>query len=266
MKSKPLLPVYLLRGFMAHRCLQVAASLSFATLFALVPLLTLVWAMLSLFPAMFDPWAAFRAFAIDNLLPDASGRVVADALLQFTGKARRLTVIGLLLFGLTAIVLLHTLERELNAFWHVRSARPVWRRGILYAALLTLGPLLVGASLLLTTYLLGLSQGWAHEAPEMRPLLLEVVPFLLVALAFSLFYALLPNARVRYWHAGAGGLLAAALFELFKAGFTAYLKAVPTYRIVYGAFAGVPIFLLWVYLSWIAVLLGALFASAFARR
>jgi membrane protein len=257
---------YIPRHFQEQRCIQVAGSLAFTTLLALVPVFTIAVAVFSLFPKFFDPMAAIRAFIVANLVPEVAGKLVTGYLIQFSEKAARLTALGLGLFALTALVLMLTIDHELNAIWRVRKPRTWLRRLLTYGTVLTLGPLLVGASLSLTSYLLGLSLGWTQPDQGTRFFLLEFVPFLLMALAFTLVYRLVPNCPVSWWHALAGGLVAALLFEGVKEGFAAYLRLFPTYKLVYGAFASVPIFLVWIYLSWIVMLFGAVVASAFSRR
>jgi membrane protein len=191
------------------------------------------------------------------MVPDAANRVITVYMQQFADNAARLTAIGTFFLGVTAIALMLTIDNALNAIWSVPRLRPLLHRVLIYWAALTIGPLLIGASLSLTSWLIGISMGVTEDIPMVNFVLLELAPLALTSTAFSIFYLIVPNRQVKLRHAIAGGVTAAVGFEIMKRVFALYISHFPTYQAVYGAFATLPIFLLWVYLSWLMVLLGA---------
>jgi len=243
--------------FVEDRCVQVAGSLTFTTLLALVPLLAIAVTLIAAFP-VFEDWSnEIKVFILLNFVPEAGGRIITGYMQQFAQNATRLTALGILFLGTTALMLVITIERVFNVIWRVRRERPLLHRLVVYWAALTVGPLLIGASLSLTSWLVGQSLGIARAVPGGDSILLGVVPLLLSALAFGLLYLTLPNRRVRTADALVGGFTAALAFEFMKRGFALYVAAVPAYDAVYGTFATIPIFLLWIFLCWSVVLLGA---------
>ena len=243
------------------RCLQVAASLTYTTLFALVPLITIAITVFAALPASKQLMARLHAFLGEQLLPSA----VADTILQhverFSTQAAGLTAAGLAVLAITAVALMATIERAFNTIWRVRRNRPLGLRVVVYWGALTLGPILMGASLWATSYVVGQSLGYVGQVPGVADALVTLVPFASIATAFTLLYLLVPNRAVRFRDAIIGGVVAAVLFELMKRGLTFYLARVPTYAAVYGAFGVVPIFLLWLYVSWVITVLGAVIAA-----
>lgn len=248
--------------FVEDRCSQVAASLTYTTLLALVPMITIALTLISVFPLFQRFVLAVKNFILANLVPDAASRVVTDYMGEFSANAAGLTVLGIVMLAITALMLLFTIGNTFNAIWRARRPRSLWQRMTIYLAMLTLGPILVGASITLTSYLVVLSKGWVDEIPGANSLLLRLVPAALTTMAFTLLYLIVPNRSVRTAHALTGGLIAAIVFELTKRGFAAYVASVPTYSLVYGAFASFPIFLLWLYCSWVVILLGAEITAA----
>ncbi|MFA7242096.1 MAG: YihY family inner membrane protein [Sulfuricellaceae bacterium] len=248
--------------FNEDRCLQVAASLTYTTLLSLVPVITITLTMLSSFPAFGEMMTQIKIFLLANMVPTSAGKIISVYALQFSDNAARLTVVGIALLALTAFVLMMTINNAFNVIWRVRKRRSVMRRLTVYWVVLTLGPLLLGASLSTTYYLLGLSLGWVKDAPFIGILVLKLTPMAITIIAFALLYWAVPNRPVRFSHALLAGMLAGIAFELMKKLFALYLAAFPTYTLVYGAFAAVPVFLAWVYLSWLVVLIGAVFAAA----
>jgi membrane protein len=180
---------------------------------------------------------------------------------QFTRSAARLTAVGIGLLAVTAIMLMMTIERAFNAIWRVRRQRPIMFRVLVYWGVLTLGPLLIGMSLTVTSYLVSASLGLARQVPGGSAALLGILPVTLAAVAFTLTYYVVPNRPNELKHAAVGGLAAAVMFEAMKRGFALYITHFPTYTLVYGAFAVAPIFLIWVYASWVVALLGAVIAA-----
>jgi len=247
---------FLWQRFSIDRAPQSAASLTFTTLFAVVPLLTVTFVMLSAVPALQGVGEQIQRFILDNFLPD-SGEAVHEYLTAFTTQARQLTWIGVLFLLVTAYTMLVSVEKAFNHIWRVRQQRRGVARFLLYWAVLSLGPLLLGAGFVASTYITSLSLLSGPDALIGTKPLLRITPVLSSIAAFTLFYAVVPNTRVPLRYALAGGLFAAALFEIAKALFGFYVRMFPGYQLIYGAFATVPLFLLWIYLSWLIVLFGA---------
>ncbi|MBS4097355.1 MAG: YihY family inner membrane protein [Sulfuricella sp.] len=248
--------------FLADRCAQVAASLTLTTLLALVPIFTIAVTVFSAFPVFGEMMAQVKIFLLTNMVPNSAGKIIAVYMTQFSEKAARLTAIGIALLTVTALMLMLTINQAFNVIWRVRRPRPLLQRFLIYWAVLTLGPLLVGASLSLTSYLVSLSLGWVGESPVLRMVPLNLTPVLLTIAALTLLYLAVPNRTVKAVHALAAGAVAGVAFELMKKLFALYLTTFPTYTLVYGAFAILPIFLVWVYLSWLTILFGAVMAAA----
>ncbi len=246
----------MLARFISHGGLERAGSLAYTTLLSLVPLMTVVFAILSAFPVADRVSEMVQNFIFQNFMP-ASGEVVHRYLLEFSQKASRLSGVGFLALLLVAIMLMSTIDNTFNAIWEVRRKRRPLNKFLVYWAVLSMGPLLVGASVLATSYLVSLPMVSEATSTGMGRSLLAWVPTLTSGLAFTLLYWLVPNRPVRLRHAIAGGVLAALLFEYSKQAFAWYVTTFPTYEAIYGALAAIPIFLLWIYLSWLVVLLGA---------
>ena len=238
-----------------------ASSLTFTTLIGLVPLLTVMLSLFSAFPMFARFQGALQQYFLQSLVPDNIARPVLQALTQFAAKASRLGSVGLALLVVTALALVFTIDRTLNGIWRVPKPRPWAQRVLVYWAAITLGPLLLGGSLAMTSYAISSSRGLVDELPGGLGLLLGTLELLLLAAGFAGLFRFVPNAPVRWRHAWAGGLFVAVGFEVAKRVLAWYVKSVPTYSVVYGAFATVPIFLLWIYLGWVIVLLGAVIAA-----
>jgi membrane protein len=226
-----------------------------------VPLATVMLALFSAFPMFAGFQAALEKFFVQSLVPETIARPVLAALTNFAAKANRLGAAGLLVLVATALALLLTIDRTLNAIWRVRQPRPIAQRVLVYWAALTLGPLVLGVSLSATSYALGASRGMAAVLPGGVGLLLSLLEWALVAAAMAGLYHYVPNTHVRWRHAWAGGVFVALGIEVAKQGLGWYMQAFPTYSVMYGAFATVPILLLWVYLVWVIVLWGAVIAA-----
>ncbi len=241
----------------AENLLDTAASLTFTTLLALVPLVTIALTVFSAFPAFASFTAHIKEFLLSNLVPEAATRLITVYGRQFVDNAARLTAFGIIGLGITAVLVMHTILGSFNHIWRVRRPRPLPIRIALYWAVLTVGPILIGGSLSLTSWLFTLSEDLTGVAPGINGMLLKAGPFLLTTLALAFIYNVVPNRSVAMGDALIGGVLAAIVFEAVKVGFSQYLALFPTYTLVYGTFAGVPAFLLWIYLSWLIVLVGA---------
>jgi membrane protein len=264
MKSSRLLDFasYVFARFSQHNCTQVAGSLTFTTLLSLVPLIAIALSIVAAFPAFSDFSNQIKTFLLTTMVPEAANKAIAVYMQQFAENAVRLTAIGTAFLGVTALALMLTIDKALNAIWRVPKLRPLLHRLLIYWTALSIGPLLIGASLSLTSWLIGVSMGIAQDVPAINVVLLQLVPILLTSIAFSIAYLIVPNRLVSWRHAVAGGVAAAVGFEIMKQGFASYVTHFPTYQAVYGAFAAIPIFLLWVYLSWLMVLLGAVIAAS----
>lgn len=251
----------LITRFREERVTQTAGSLTYTTLLALVPLFTVALAVSTAFP-VFDEWtAALQLFILENVLPDTPAiETVMEQINAFTSNVGRLTAIGVAGFVVTSVMLMLTIDNALNRIFRVQRRRTITQNIFMYWAVITLGPLLVGASLS-TTYMAVRHSVDTLQLDLIADFLLGVVPFALTVLALVLLFWLIPARRVEWTHAFVGGVLAAIAFELSKRGFAMYLKQVPTYTLIYGAFATIPIFLVWLYLSWLVVLTGAIFTA-----
>jgi len=248
------------RRFTEERCLQIASSLTFTALLALVPIITVTLTLISAFPVFRELMLNAQQFLVESMLPE-SAENLALYFERFAENAARLTAVGVAFLFVTAMIVLLTIDRALNQIWRVRRRRPAVHSIFIYWALLTVGPLLIGASLSLTSWLVSQSIGLVKDVPLAGELVLNLVPVLLTGIAFTLVYIAIPNRRVLIRDALTGGFLAALAFEGMKYGFAAYVAHFPTQKVIYGAFASVPIFLLWIYLSWLVVLSGAVVAA-----
>jgi len=248
------------RRFREERCAQIASSLTFTTLLAIVPIITVALTLISAFPVFRGLLENVEQFLVRNMLPE-SAATIGGYVEQFADNAARLTAVGIAFLFVTAIIVLLTIDRAFNQIWRVPRPRSTVQRVFIYWTLLTVGPLLVGASLSLTSWLVSQSLGLVKDIPLAAEVMLDTVPVLLTGFTFTLAYITIPNRRVLVRDALTGGVLAALAFEGMKHGFAFYIGQFPTYKLVYGAFASVPIFLLWIYLSWVVVLLGAVTAA-----
>ena len=247
--------------FREDRLGLTASSLTFTTLIALVPLVTVMLAVFSAFPMFASFQTALEKYFLQALVPDGIAKPVLSALTQFAAKAARLGGVGLGLLGMTALAMMLTIDRAMNAIWRVRRPRPIAKRVLVYWGGLTLGPLLLGISLSLTSWVLTASQGFVGALPGGVAMLLNVVEFGLLALGMAALYHYVPHTHVRWRHALAGGVFVAIGIEVAKRLLAWYVGTMPTISAVYGAFAAVPILLLWIYVGWLIVLWGAVIAA-----
>jgi len=257
---------YAIRRFADDGCFAGASALAYMTLVAMVPLTAVALAVLSVLPV----FAATRDELLETLFNTFVPEVGAEAewwFRYFAGTSVRTTTIGVLALAVTVVLLLAAIEDQLHRIWRVQSPRPWLQRILAYWAILTLGPLLLGASVSLPGYIDLLARhtgldpsGLARHANLHQAL--RFLPFVLQTVSFTLLYALIPNCSVRWREALAGALVAAALVEMLKLGFVLYIAHFSSYRAVYGALAAIPIFLLWIYIVWSAVLFGAVVAAA----
>jgi len=255
-----------LRRAREERLAQVAAALTFTTVLAIVPLAMVSLALFTRFPAFKRLEQAIEQHLIHSLFPAELSRTALKYVHQFADNAHGLTLLGSLFVLATAVAMLLTVENALNQIWEVKRNRPLPRRVGLYLLTLALGPPLLGASLWATSYVLSASLGLIRTVPPWLEFVLTLGPAALSAAGLAAAFYFLPNTRVRRRDAIAGGLLAGIAFELGKRGFAAYVLTLPTYRAVYGAFAAFPVFLLWLYFSWLVTLAAALVAASLGRN
>ena len=258
---------YALHRFSRDGCFAASGALSYTTLISLVPLGVIGLGVLSAFPTFAEARQELLELLFRNLVPAISEQA-AWWFQYFAGSAAQATAIGIVGTAATGVLLLATVEDQLNALWRVTTPRPWVQRVLAYWTLMTLGPLLVGMSLTLSTYLdtaarragldpeaiVQFASGWPH-------FLARLIPFVLELIACTLLYCIIPNCAVRWRDAAIGATVAAVAIEILKIGFGIYIGSLSSYQIVYGAIAAIPIFLLWMYVSWMAVLLGAVVAA-----
>jgi membrane protein len=234
--------------------IQVASSLTFTTVLALVPMLTVALAIFSAFPLFTTFRDALEAYFIQNLMPRAISSNILGYLNQFASKAARLSAFGAIALMATSLVTLATIEHVFNQIWRVKQKRSLFKRMLVYWALITLAPLLIGVSLTATSYLFSAIPG--------NKMLYTLMSVSFTTCAFSLLYLAVPNRHIDWRDAASGGLVAGVLFEIAKHLFAAFVIQIPTYTAVYGALAVIPIFLIWIYTSWLITLFGAVIAAS----
>ncbi|MES2150559.1 MAG: YihY family inner membrane protein [Pseudomonadota bacterium] len=245
-----------------ERLPQVAGSLTFTTTLALVPLLTIVLAIFTTFPIFGNFRAALDAYFVQTVMPKGIANTIISNLTMFASKATRLSAVGAVALIFTSAAMMGMIERAFNQIWRVKQARPLAQRVTIYWALVTLGPLLVGLSLTLTTQLVMATSGIAGSLPFIGAVLYTLLSVGLTTGAYTLLYMTVPNRHVDWRDAVWGGLVAAIAFEVAKRLFGVFIRQFPTYAIIYGALAALPLFLLWLYLSWMITLVGALLTAA----
>lgn len=248
---------YFIRQFYLQNGLQIASSLAYATLLSLVPLVAVMLGFLGGLQVFSGVVESVQSFVFNNFVP-SFGYTVQKYIYDFSVKASQLTITGSILLLVIAVMLMATIDTAFNRIWCIRSRRRPLSRFLVYWAVLTLGPVLVGAGLVSTSYLLSLPiVSDVDSALQIKSRLLSWMPFLTTSVAFTLIYIVVPNCYVNRFHAVCGGLFSALLFEFAKYGFGIYVRAMTTYETIYGAIAVIPLFLIWIYISWVIVLLGA---------
>ena len=241
---------------------QVAGSLTFTTTLALVPLLTIVLAIFTTFPVFSTFRASLEMYFVQTVMPKGISNTIIGNLTQFASKATRLSAVGAVALLFTSSAMISMVERAFNQIWRVKRTRPLQYRLLMYWALLTLGPLLFGLSLTMTSQLFMATNDLVRTVPLLGALFYTVVSLAVTCGAYTLLYMTVPNRYVDWRDAVWGGLVAAVAFEIAKRGFGIFIKQFPNYTIIYGALAALPLFLLWMYLSWLITLVGALITAA----
>ncbi|MEO8022373.1 YhjD/YihY/BrkB family envelope integrity protein [Polaromonas sp.] len=255
----------ILRRGREERLAQAAGGLTFTMVMSVVPLLAVSFALFARVPALRAAGETIREHLLRGLLPADIARTVLKHLSQFAGNAGGLTLVGFTVLLVSALMLLLNVENTLNRIWQVKRPRTVLRRLALYLAMLLTGPVIIGASLWAVSYLLAASSGLVGTRPTWLPHALNLGPVVLSVAGFACLFRFVPHTVVRWRNAIAGGLLAGIAFELGKHGFAFYLANVPTYRTIYGAFAPLLAFLVWVYYSWLVTLTAAVVSASLPR-
>ncbi len=247
--------------FREDRLGLTASSLTFTTTIALVPFFTVALAVFTAFPMFGKFQQVLHQWLLTSLIPDNIARQVLSYLTQFAGQASKLGAFGAVLLFTSALALILTIDRTLNNIWRVRKPRLLGQRVLVYWAAMTLGPLLLGFSLSVTSFALTVSQGVVGVMPGAYQLLLDGLQFALVSGGMAALYHYVPNTQVKWGHAVSGGVFVSTGLLVSKKLLALYLSKVPTYSMIYGAFATVPILLIWIYVVWVIVLLGAVIAA-----
>lgn len=245
-------------------CATRAASLAYTTLLSLVPLMSVGLAIISAFPVYQKYGKQIQDFIFSNFVA-GSADIVQQQLSSFTAQAAQLSATGMLFLLLTAVLMIFTMENTFNIIWHVKERRHGVTAFLMYWAVLTLMPILIGAGFAVSSYFL--TMPLFTETPELikRPLL-QSFPYILTWAAFCFIYVALPNKKIYFRHAIVGSFVAMTFFELAKYGFGLYILHFPTYQLIYGALASVPIFLVWVYVSWMIILFGAIISYVLSLK
>lgn len=250
------------RRLIEERLPQVAGSLTFTTVLALVPMLTIAFAIFTTFPLFNTFRASLEAYFIKSLMPKAIANTILAYLNQFAAKATKLSAVGAVALIVTAVTMLNTIDRVFNHIWRVKKRRPRAQRILVYWTLVTLGPLMIGVSITATSYLFTATSGVVSQVPFVSSLLYTLFSVALTTSAFTLLYMAVPNRFIDWRDAAWGGAVAAVAFEIAKRLFAVFITQFPTYTVVYGALAALPIFLVWIYVSWLITLIGAVIVAA----
>ena len=251
----------LAQRFREDRLALTAGSLTFTTIISLVPIITVMLALFSAFPMFATLQDSLQKYFLQTLVPDSIARPVLAFVTQFASRASRLGIVGLVALVISAVAMMLTIDRALNAVWRVKKPRPIARRVLVYWAAVTLGPLLFAVSLTATSYAVTASRGLVGDMPRGFGVLVALIEFVVEVIGVAALFHYVPNTYVRWRDALYGGLFVGICMAAGKRALTYYIGAVPTYAMIYGAFATLPIFLVWIYLSWVIVLLGAVIAA-----
>ncbi|WP_417606310.1 virulence factor BrkB family protein [Oceanimonas baumannii] len=248
--------LFVLKRMQQDRLKITAGYLTYISLLSLVPMLAVVFAMMSAFPMFAELRETIQNFVFSNFVP-AAGDVVQKNIQGFIDNASKTTAIGVAALAVTAMLLISAIDENFNHIWRVSQKRRWSVAFSTYWMILTLGPILAGASLAVTSYITSMQLFQGDSFFGVGAWLLGMLPFLLSTLMFVVFYMVVPNKRVRFSHAIVGGLVAAVLFEIAKRAFAFYITQFPSYQAIYGALATIPILFVWVYFSWMIALFGA---------
>lgn len=237
-----------------------AGYLTYSTMLAIVPMIMVIFSVFTFFPIFNDATEQLKAFIYDNFAPNA-GDMVSEYIERFVANSKKMGLVSIIGLFVVAIMLIKSIDEALNTIWHNSRKRSILLSFLLYFAILTFGPMLAGASIAISTYVMSWAIFNESGVLSFSQHLLEFVPFLLIWLLFSLVYKFVPNTTVNFLHAAIGALLAAIFFTLGKQAFIWYITTFPSYQAIYGALAVLPIMIVWIHLSWSVVLLGGQFAA-----
>lgn len=254
----------IVRRFRSENMMQTSAALAFTTLLALVPLVAVVLSVAEAVPYLDVLLMRLEGLIQEALLPAGTGKAISGNIIRFSHRAQQLTAAGLIFLGATALILMHTIERAFNHVWQVKP-RPVLLRLRLYLAAVLVWPFILAAVASVSYFALTRSLGLLDDSGMMRGMALKLLSVGLIAFALSLLYVAVPNAAVDRRGATLGGIFAALAFAAMQRAFEAYLAAVPVLKSIYGAFAALPVFLVWLQMSWAVVLAGGLIAATSFR-
>ena len=252
---------FAVRRLEEERLPQVAGALTFTSILALVPVATIAFALFTAFPLFSTFRASLEAYFIQNLMPANMANTILDYVNQFASKSARLSAVGGVALIVTSGMTMATIDHTFNRIWRVQTSRPLLQRILVYWAIVTLGPLLIGVSISATSYVSGATTGVVGSLPMLGSGFYTLASIVLTTCAFTLLYIAVPNQVVDWRDAIWGGLLAGVAFEIAKRLFAAYVIKFPTYTVIYGAVAALPIFLLWIYMLWMITLVGALLTA-----
>ena len=248
--------------FNQNKLTQAAGYLTYSTMLAIVPLIMVVFSIFSAFPVFNEVTGALKEFIFTNFAPSASD-MVGQYIDEFVNNSKKMSVVGIISLIVVALMLINSIDRTLNSIWQDTGTRPIFTSFAIYWLILTLGPLLVGVSIAANTYVKTMFESASNFSFGLK--LLSFVPFLSTWFIFTMIYMVVPNKKVSIKHSAAGALIAAVFFTLGKQAFAWYIVTFPSYQLIYGAMATLPIMLLWIQLSWTVVLLGAQLAAVLAE-
>ena len=252
---------FLFRRVQKEQIHVVAGYLSYVTLMSLVPLMVVMLSVMTAFPIFADIRVEIESFVYSNFVP-TSGDVVQHHITGFVNNASKMSAVAITFLFLFALLLISSIDKTFNKIWRVKEKRRVITSFSMYWMVLTLGPVLVGSSLAATSYIVSLVSLGDYDVLGLANIFLRALPWMASIAAFVILYMVVPNRVVPFKYAITGAVVAALLFELAKKGFAFYVTQLPSYQAIYGALASIPILFLWVYLSWLVVLVGALVTVA----
>jgi len=257
----------IVRAALKDNLLHVAASLAFTTILAIVPLLAVTLSLMTAFPIFSEFENALQQFLRQQFLPEEFSATVMNYLDEFVSKASGLSAIGGVFLFITSVLVIMSIDDALNDIWHVKRQRPIGQRLLIYWAVITLGPVVLGASLWASSSMVQQALSF-QDSGAMVPVqaVAAWLPFVISWVGCTLLFLTVPNCRVGYGPALAGGFISSLLFQAIKLGIGIYLANIPTYTVIYGAFSVLPTFLVWIYMSWLAFLFGAVVSANLPKQ
>ncbi|MDY4595288.1 MAG: virulence factor BrkB family protein [[Pasteurella] aerogenes] len=252
--------------FQQNKLTQAAGYLTYSTMLAIVPLIMVVFSIFSAFPVFNEVTGELKQFIFTNFAPSA-GDMVGEYIDQFVNNSKQMSAVGIVSLIIVALMLINSIDRTLNSIWRDNSSRPMIFSFAIYWLILTLGPVIIATGIGISSYVTSFARSLADNELSLPfgVQLLSFIPFLLTWFIFTVLYMVVPNKKVSIKHSAAGALIAAVFFTLGKQAFTWYITTFPSYQLIYGAMATLPIMLLWIQLSWTVVLLGAQLSAVLAE-